>query len=532
MKNHIRNYFVNMLIPSFVFGSVTGVVTAVIICLYELCAAYVIDISKFCYETLRSAPVWFLLVFPLLFFIAWFYSRIYRRYTNLGGGGIPTSIGALRGILPIHGWKNLIGVFTMSLPTFLIGVPLGNEGPSVQMGTAVGKGCVRSFTKKHRAWERYSMTGGACAGFAVATGAPISGILFAVEEAHQRISPMLLTVSATSVMFAEITARLLSFLLPIHTALFPDFNPITLTLRDIWLPAVIGIAVGLFAVLCLKYYRAIRNLIKRTLKKISSVYVIFSVLVLTVFLGFLSGEFVSTGRELMLSLFNENKTVLLLLLILAVRSTLTLFANSANITGGLFVPILTLGVLVSSVISRAATALFGLGEEYLMIILILGITACISSMMKMPLTAIVFAVEALSCYINVLYVIIVAAVSYVITEFFGMKSINDIVIESRTESLHQNEEPQVKETFVTVNTNSFAEGKQIRDIFWPNNTFVLSMKYSSRDHVEIDGHGGKAIRAGDVLHIRYSTYDSKKTLEEIFAIVGKQEVVETDVDKV
>lgn len=531
MKNYVRNYFVNLLIPSFVFGSATGIVTAVIICFYKLCATYVIGLSELGYRTLRGAPLWLLCVLPALCLVAWCFSRIYARHPNLSGGGIPTAVGALRGILHMQGWKNLLGVFTLSLPSFLIGVPLGNEGPSVQMGTAIGKGCVRSITKKHRAWERYSMTGGACAGFSVATGAPISGILFSVEEAHQRISPMLLTVSATSVMFAELTAELLSRFLPIHTTLFPKMNPLTLSLGDVWLPLIVGIVVGLFAVLFLRYYRIIRKLVKRLVKKISKVGVVFFVFALTVLLGLCSDAFVSTGHELMLSLFEENEAVLFLLLVLAIRATMMLFANTAGVTGGLFVPILALGALVSAILGRVMVTVFGLGQEYLTVILILGIVACVSAMMKMPLTAIVFAVEALSCYTNILYVIVVAVVSYVITEFFGAKSINDSVIEHRAENLHGDVQAKMAEAFVTVRRNSFAEGKQIRDILWPSNTFVLSIKYASCDHVEVDGHGGKAIRADDVLHVRYSTYDSTQTLQEILAIVGEQEVTEIAVDK-
>ena len=87
------------------------------------------------------------------------------------------------------------------------------------------------------------------------------------------------------------------------------------------------------------------------------------------------------------------------------------------------------------------------------------------------------------------------------------------------------------EAFVTVNPGSFAVGKQIRDIFWPNNLFVLSVKFARTDHVEVDEHGGKSIRAGDVLHVRYSTYDSKHTIDELLAIVGDQEVEEIKVDK-
>ncbi len=531
MKHRFRNYFVNLLIPSFVFGSVTGIATAVVICLYKLCAAYIIHLSELGYDALRSAPWWLALAFPALFLIAWCFARVYRKHPNLSGGGIPTSIGVLRGILPLHALRNLFGVFSMSLTTFLIGVPLGNEGPSVQMGTAVGKGCVRSFAKKHWAWERYSMTGGACAGFSTATGAPISGILFAIEEAHQRISPMLLIVSATSVMFAELTSKLLASFLPIHTALFPKMQLVTLSPRDVWIPLVIGITVGLFAVLFLKYYRVIRKLVKRLTEKISRVYLIFLVFVLTVILGLFSASFVSTGHELILSLFEGGEVILVLLLILLVRATVMLFANSSGITGGLFVPILTLGALFSAVIGRVMVRFFGLEQNYAVIVLVLGITACIAAMMKMPLTAIVFAVEALSCYDNVLYVVVVAVVAYIITEFFNVKSINDSVIEHRVESLRQGKQAKVKEAFVTVHEDSFAVGKQIRDIFWPNNLFVLSVKFAHSNHVEVDKDGSKDIRAGDVLHVRYSTYDSRATLEELFAIVGEQEVNEINVEK-
>ncbi len=149
-------------------------------------------------------------------------------------------------------------------------------------------------------------------------------------------------------------------------------------------------------------------------------------------------------------------------------------------------------------------------------------------MMKTPLTAIIFAVEALSCYENVLYVIVVATVSYMITEFFDVKSINDSVMEHRAESLREGKQARVEETFVTVSDGAFAVGKQIRDIFWPNNLFVLSVKAAKSDRAEVDKHGGKAIRAGDVLHVRYSTYDPKTTMEELLAIVGEQPPVTTD----
>ena len=148
-------------------------------------------------------------------------------------------------------------ISSISLTSFLIGVPLGNEGPSVQMGTLLGRGSISPLIKKHRAWSRYSMTGGACAGFSVATGAPVSGIVFALEEAHQSFSPMIMIVASTSVMFAHITTEILSLYFNINSSLFHELSFPEVRIRHIWIPLVVGIIVGILAVIVLKYYKFI-----------------------------------------------------------------------------------------------------------------------------------------------------------------------------------------------------------------------------------------------------------------------------------
>ena len=520
--NKYKNYFINLIFPAVIFGSVTGILTAVVITLYKLCAKHVIAASEAGYHFLRENLLWVIPVLAVLVGVAFLFAWIYRRAPHLMGGGIPTSIGMLRGILPCRWISNLVGLFFMSLTSFLIGVPLGNEGPSVQMGAAVGQGSVRTMAKKHRAWNRYSMTGGACAGFSIATGAPISGVLFAIEEAHQRISPMILIVAATSVLAGGITTDILAPLFSVSTSLFPKLDLITLHAKDIWIPLAVGIVMGLFAVLFLRYYTVVSALWKKKLKRVPHTWKIFSVFALTVLFGLISYSFISTGHELILHLFEARQTLLMLLLILVVRSTLTLFANTNGITGGIFLPLLTLGAVAASVMGQIFSHLFGLGEPYYVLIMVLGITGCIAGMMKMPLTAIVFAVEALSCYDNILYVIIVAVTAFIITEIFGAHSINDTVLEDRAYAQNEGKEFRVIDTFVTVQPGTFAVGKQIRDIFWPRNLFVLSVQHGKKHGAEVDEHGGKEIREGDILHVRYSTYEEEKTAEELMDIVGEQ----------
>ena len=529
MKTRSKRLFLNMMTSAAFIGAITGSLTATVVLLYKLCATHVIALSQKGYAYLRHQPILIPAVLLLMLGVAFLYAFVYRKHPNLRGGGIPTSIGVLRGLIPFRWVGNLIGTVMLSLTTFLFGVPLGNEGPSVQMGTAIGRGTVRSLSKKYRAWDRYSMTGGACSGFSVATGAPISGILFAIEEAHQRISPMILIVSSTSVMFASMITELLSPLLGVSPNLFPTFSLPPLRVTQAWIPAIIGLAVGLFAVLFLKYYHLINDFFRNKLKKLTHGVIIFMVFAATLLLGLASPSFISTGHHLILELMDGTIILPMLLLLLVVRSTLTLSASSGRITGGMFLPILAIGTLLAAILAEIFEWC-GLSTDYHTLIILLGLTACIAGMMKTPLTAIVFAIEALGCYENILFIIIVAAVPFMITEIFSVKSINDSILETRIEEMYDGESKRVIDTFVTVQKNAFAIGKQVRDIFWPANLFVLSIKHTQKEDAEVDEHGGRLISEGDVLHVRYVTYNDMQTRLELTAIVGEQDFDESDAD--
>ncbi len=518
MKQRFQNSFFNSILPAVSFGALTGTLTSLVVNLYKVCAKHVMAFSEkgyhFISEHLYLIPV-ILIAFLLPAFL---FAYIYKRIPNLRGGGIPTSIGILRGIISFKWVRNLFGIFSMSLVSFLIGVPLGNEGPSVQMGVAIGRGSVCTFGKRHLAWDRYSMTGGACSGFAVATGAPISGVLFAVEEAHQRISPMILMIASTSVMFASITTELLAPLLGVSKTLYPAMQLPQLTLKDVWIPLVVGVTVGLFAVLFLRYYRLIFAFFNKTLKRIPHKWRIFLIFALTFAAGLCSFSFVSTGHELILHLFSGETTIFMLIMLLIVRSTLTLCANSNRITGGIFLPLMAVGALVSAIVAKIF-GYFGLDSSYCTVILVLGIIACIAGMMKMPLTAIVFAVEALSCYDNIIYVIAVAGVAFVITEIFGAESINDRVLENLVDEINEGKTPTIIDRYVTVSEGAFAIGMHVRDIFWPNGVFVLSHKHTLPVD-QRDKRAVKAIHAGDVLHVRCTTFDEERTEEKLKDILG------------
>ncbi len=513
------------ILPSVFLGALTGSLTAAVVAVYKFCSHRAVMASSAGYEFLSAHPAALLVLLPLLAGLSVLLAVIYRRVPNLKGGGIPTSIAALRGILSFGWLRNLTGVFGLSLISFTLGLPLGSEGPSVQMGTAVGQGVLDLFPRRFAAWKRYAMTSGACAGFAAATGAPISGILFAVEEAHQRISPLIMTSAVSAVFACELVSRLLAPILGVDTRLFVIEPAGPLPLGSIWIPLVIGLAMGLFAVLFLQYYRAVNALMNRKLGKLPHAVRIFAVLVLCVLAGLGSRGFLGSGHEVILSLFTDRPAAGMLLLLLAVRTTLTLAANTAKLTGGVFLPILSVGALFATLVGGGIGALAGQDAATGSLVLVCGLTACIASLMKMPLTAIAFAVETLGGHANILFVITAVLTAYLVTELFGARSINDTMIEKKMAE-HRRGRPRIIDTHVTVGEDAFAVGKPIRDIFWPAGLFVLST-------VHAPGKSGAdgCLQAGDRLHIRYPVYEGSDSRDELLAIVGQQEYEETEAEE-
>lgn len=506
--NQTKKHILSCALPALVFGIFSGAVSATVVTAYKWFAKNSVAISEKAYHFLSNNYIYIPVAIAILFFASIIFARIYRKAPNLQGGGIPTSIGAMRGYFSLDPLTNAVGAFCLSLISFLLGIPLGTEGPSVQIGTAVGSSLVKSSRKKWHAWNRFSMTGGASAGFSVATGAPISSILFSIEEAHQRVSSLIIFISMVSVLSASIVSNLLSPILGVEKSLFSFEIFDELSLDNIWIPLTIGLFMGIFALIFLKGYKILHHIHKKAVKRFSQKTRIFTVMLLTLIFGIVSYSFISTGHHFTLSLVNSSPAALMLFAIIIVRSVLTISANLNGITGGIFLPLLAIGATACALLAKGMVAA-GMAPQYTTIVLALGICGTVAGMMKMPLTAILFGIEALGLSNNILAVIITATIAFFIPEIAGENSISESVLENRIEHILSNKENRQGEMKVTIEKGSFAIGKEVRDIFWPNGVFV-----SSIEHIR----SGPLFHQGDTLVISYNTRDFDEMEKEIFAI--------------
>lgn len=517
MKKLSELHIFNLILPVVLLGISTGALTGAAVTFYRFLAQHVIELSERIYHY-SAQNLWTIgVAIPLLLAFAFLLKRIYKKMPTLQGGGISEAMGLVGGIFTFKWLRSLLGTVTLSLSNFLIAVPLGNEGPAVQIGASMGEASTKLLGKRGHVWSRYSIAGGACSGFAAATGAPMTGIIFAIEEIHHRLSPIILIISLVSVAACRIVTELLCPLLGVSVKLFPTLELPSLQINELWIPLLVGIVLGLFSVLFLKLFRLINNLINKRLKRINKAIKFFTVMLLTFIMGTLSFSYISTGHHLITELFQPQGFSIVIVTLLLARLLLTLSANSVGLTGGMFLPTLAICALTSTLLAQGLVAMGALESSYYALVVVLGIVSGMSGIMSIPFTAILFALEVLSCSDNLLGIVVCAGIAYTIAELFHSKSVNELALEKRIEREFEGHQSEAYECDVVVQPDAFVIGKQIKDVFWPASLFVLTVSHPQGSQ----SYGGY-LQEGDTLHVCYTSRNNEQTLKELYSIVGKQ----------
>ena len=515
-KHHIIN---KNIIAFIAFPAIIGILSGALIFFFKRASSYLMHLSSDIYGFVRENPIFLPLLILGMAALGLISALILKYAKECRGGGIPTAIASIRGLIPLKWVQGIFALFTSSLITYLAGVPLGNEGPSVQMGAAIGKGSSELLGNKKRAYERYLMTSGACSGFAIATGAPLSGIMFALEELHRKTSVSLIIVATISILTGTVTEELLCLLFNVNSS-FLDFSiQARLPIKDIWAAILIGFVCGLFALLFIFLYKEIGAFNKKAFKRIPFTAKIIIIFVAVAVIGFIVDGFIGSGHALIESILHDHAVWYIILACLILRGIIMVIANNEGVSGGLFVPTLAFGAMIAYLLTKCFISLGLIGEEYFAILIIVGMTSFLSASMRAPVTATTFCVEALCGFGNIIPVIAGAITAYLVAELSGKCSFTDTVIESRAESVHKDRLPVIIDTHVTVKAGSFAQGHEIRELLLPPTLTVLSIDSTRSDAPRHTG----ALHEGDVLHIHYQTYRARDTIQILSHIFGEQE---------
>ena len=523
MNKYHSHYIKNLLIPCLVFSVITGIISSLFVTAFKIASGYAVRLSEIIYEGVIATPAFLPLLIVGAAAVGLIASLIISYSHSCRGGGIPTSIAAIRGIVNFNWIKSIFFLPISALLSFIVGVPLGTEGPCVQMGTATGDGVVQLIGgKKYRGWRRYMMVGGAASGFTLATGSPITAILFSMEELHKTISPLLFSVVSVSVLTSQLTSRFLAGLGIGSTSLFDIRLLDALPLRLIFIPLFIGLVAGGCSILFIKLYNFVDAFVKNKLRRLSVKFKLPIIFALVSVVGFFIPKILGSGHSLIEHLIGDHRLETeivwyLLISFFIIRAIFMMVSNVSGVTGGIFLPTLAFGAILGTICAEAFIALGFIGEEYYALLVVVGMVSFLGASMRIPVTACVFAIEALGAFYNILPVAVAVTAAFLPVEVSGLSDFTSTVIKAKAKAIHKGKVPHVIEVPLTVRSGSFAIDKDIRDILWPASCTLLSIERGPNKT------GKLGIAEGDILTVHYTTYDPVVTANEFEILVGNQD---------
>ena len=334
------------------------------------------------------------------------------------GSGINEIEGALDGIRPIR-WHRVLPVkFLASIFSLGSGLLLGREGPSIQMGGNVGK-MIKDVFKQPHTTNNTLVSSGAAAGLAGAFNAPLSGVVFVLEEMHEQFQFNFYSVAAimTGAGTADIVARLLINSNPIINMDIFTFNNI----QYIWLFIVLGIVLAFIGLIYNKLLIFSLNQFGK-LKKYPLYFTGAFVGLIIAIVGIFNTDMIGGGYDTIGKALNNSFSIYFLLALFLVRVFLSVFSYGSGVAGGIFLPMLTLGVVLGVLFGNIVALIYP-SVITPGVFAVAGMAGIFASIVRAPLTGVILAVEMTSNFDLILPLIITTIVASVFTAMLGNQPI-------------------------------------------------------------------------------------------------------------
>lgn len=341
-----------------------------------------------------------------------------RRFApHAAGSGIPQ----LKAVLLREAepeWKRMLPVkFFGGLLTTGGGFALGREGPTVQMGSGIGHMVSQLFRVREGEGERRAlMSAGAGAGLGAAFNAPLSGVVFVLEELHGNFTPVMFVAAFLASVSGDVVARLLTNELPV----FHLSGMVAPGVATVPWAALLGVLAGVGGVFfnrCLLMTLDFRDRLVRWPGWVLG----GAVGAVVGFAGWIAPGVEGSGGALVQTALSGQLALGVLPLIIVARFCLTMVSYSSGAAGGIFAPLLGLGALGGLLFGAGlhAFAPHGAAELTPAVFCVLGMGAMFTAIVRAPLTGIVLMIELTGVYGFMLPLLVACLTAYGVAEVLG-----------------------------------------------------------------------------------------------------------------
>lgn len=386
------------MVLSIVIGALTGLAVVAFILVTERAGSRLYPVG--------GAP-WRRFVFPVGGSLGVGY-LLYRYFPDARGSGVPQTKAALFARDGNISLRTVLGKFFCTSATLASGIPLGREGPSVQVGAGIGSVLGR-FLGLRPDQMRKLIPVGAAAAVAAAFNTPLAAVVFSLEEIVGDLNaPMM-----GGVVLASATAWMVLRLSLGDHPLFkvPEYNLVSPAEFAIY--AVLGVAGGIVSAIFVKMLLGIRARFRRFPRNTVWFQPVAGGLLVGV-IGWFIPQVLGVGYGFVGDALNGHMAIRLMVLLLILKVITVTTSYATGNAGGIFGPSLFIGAMLGGTIGTAAHQLFPLSTATPGAYALVGMGAVFAGVVRAPMTSVLMIFEMTQDYAVIVPLMIANLVSLLV----------------------------------------------------------------------------------------------------------------------
>jgi CIC family chloride channel protein len=342
---------------------------------------------------------------------------LYRFFPNARGSGVPQTKAALFARDGFISLRTVLGKFFCTATTLASGIPLGREGPSVQVGAGIGSVLGRWLGLRPEKVKALIPVGAAAA-IAAAFNTPMAAVLFSLEEVmgdmHAPILGSVVLASATSwAVLRLLLGNNPLFQVPQYTLVHP---------LELAIYALLGIAGGFLSVIFTRLLLEMRKFFLRLPKSTRWWHPVVGGVTVGL-MGWLVPQVLGVGYIYVGSALNGTMALKLMLLLVVLKLFGVTVSYASGNAGGIFGPSLFLGAMLGGAVGTVAHGLLPGYTATPGAYALVGMGALFAGIVRAPMTSVLMIFEMTRDYAVIVPLMIANLTSFFISSRFQKEPI-------------------------------------------------------------------------------------------------------------
>ncbi len=395
------------LVLALVIGALTGLVVVAFILLTERAGLRLYPVG--------GAP-WRRLLFPVAGSLIIGY-LLFRFFPNARGSGVPQTKAALYANNGRITLRTVLGKFFCTSATLASGIPLGREGPSVQVAAGIASVLGRRLGLSQDKVKAL-LPVGAAAAIAAAFNTPMAAVLFSLEEIVGDMNAPVLG----AVVIASATAWMVLRLLLGNTPLFKVPQYELHSNVEFLIYAVLGVLGGAVAAAFSRLLLGIRQRFLRFPRSTVWFQPVAGGLLVGA-MGWFVPQVMGVGYTYVGDVLNGRMALTLMLMLVVLKLFAVTVSYASGNAGGIFAPSLFIGAMLGGAVGTMAHQLWPTYTANAGAYALVGMGAVFAGIVRTPMTSVLIIFEMTQDYAIIVPLMIANLISLFIASMLQKQPI-------------------------------------------------------------------------------------------------------------